>query len=636
MLVGLVHVALVAPHYFVGSFDDDAGYLLVARALLSGQGLTGHLANGITIAGSFPPGYSALLMPLLWIWPHTFAPERLLSVVCYVGVFPLTWSYLGGRRISAGVRVAVLVLLALGPAFATFGSMVMAETPFLVLLLLFLPSLDRWGAQDRIWTWSGAGAILLAGAMIWCKEAAVGMVAGAVLWLLLQRGRPFRLRSPAKAAALLGGSAVLLAPVAISRLVSGLPLAGSRYSQELGAYYHGGLSSRLTNVAPDALWHFLSTALPATVVPYLEPLPIRGHAPDLWKVLSWQVTILALVGAVVWARRVRDAAVVVIGVYLAETLLWPYVNERRVILVLPVITAWYVLGAVESWKWVCGRLSARSLHRPALLTVGAVVAVVAVVAAPLVAQTPRDYLFAWGQDSSRFQGSRYASILSHLGPSTDVVETDYASSTALFTGHHTASTAFIDTVSQCYVPGALAAIAGDDAGYLLVGDVNKPGLSDSPCLASAAAAGGWAVELLRTTRDDATVFELVGPGTGHPGLRNLTGMATMNLRISGRTATIQWRWGRTQPVTQVSLGAASAGDRTTAVDLQLQMGDGTWRTIESSSRPVGDGAGAAPYLLAQLPVPVPATGVRVVLTAPAGASLVPTTSDVVAVGRSTG
>ena len=41
LLLGLVHVALVAPHYFVGSFDDDAGYILAARALLAGHGLTG-------------------------------------------------------------------------------------------------------------------------------------------------------------------------------------------------------------------------------------------------------------------------------------------------------------------------------------------------------------------------------------------------------------------------------------------------------------------------------------------------------------------------------------------------------------------------------------------------------------------
>jgi hypothetical protein len=635
MVVGLVHVALVAPHYFVGSFDDDSGYLLAARALLSGHGLTAHLANGMTVAGSFPPGYSALLVPLLWIWPHTFAPERVLSVVCYAGVFPLTWIYLGRRRMSEGLRFAVLVLLALGPAFATFGSMVMAETPFLVLFLLFLPVLDRWGGEAKTWTWSAAGTVLLAGALIWCKEAAVGMVAGAVIWLLLRRGHPVRLRSPAKAGVLLAGTFLLLAPVALARVAGGLPLAGSRYSMELGAYYHGSLMSRLVHVTPDALWHFLSTALPATIVPYLAPLPLEGHAPDLWKALSWQVTILALIGAIVWTRRVRDSAVVVVGVYLAETLMWPYVNERRVILALPVIAAWYVLGAVETWKWLCRQVTARRpVRRPAALAAAGIATfgVLAVVVAPLVAQSPRDYLFGWGQDSSRIQGSRYASILSRLGSPADVVETDYLSSTALFTGHRTASTAFVDTLAACYVPGALAAIAHDHAGYLLVGNLNKPGRSDSPCLAGATAAGNWAVELLHTTRDNASVFELLGPGTGHPGLRDLTGQAAMTTRSTGQVATVDWQWDRPQPVTQVSAGAASAGDRTQSVLLQLHLAGGGWRTVASSSGPVGDGAGATPYLLSRLPVPVAATGARLVLTAAPGSVVTPSTSDVVAIG----
>jgi hypothetical protein len=639
MVVGLVHVALVAPHYFVGSFDDDSGYLLTARALLSGHGLTAHLANGNTVAGSFPPGYSALLAPLLWIWPHTFVPERLLSVICYAAVFPLTWIYMGRRRMSEGLRIAVLGLLALGPAFATFGSMVMAETPFLVLFLLFLPMLDRWGGEERTWTWSGAATVVLAGALIWCKEAAVLMIVGAVLWLLLRRGRPVRLRSPAKAVVLMAGTFLLLAPVLVARLAAGLPVAGSRYSAELGAYYHGSLLSRIVNVLPGSLWHFLSTAVPATLVPYLSPLPVRGHAPDLFKVLSWQVTILAVVGAVVWARRFHDSAPVVVGVYLAGTLLWPYVNERRVILVLPVIAAWYVLGAVETWKWLRRQVVADRRHasmRLTAVTCVGVVAVVAFVIAPLIVQAPRDYLFAYRQDSSRIEGSPYASMLARLSPATDVVETDYLSSVALFTGHRTASSAFVDMLGPCYVPKALADFGKDHAGYLLVGDLNKPGLSDSPCLASAAGAGDWAVELLHTTRDNASVFELLGPGTGHPDLRNLTGQATMTTKVAGPVATVDWQWDRAEPVTQVSVGAASAGYRTESVVLQLHLPDGGWQTIESSTAPVGDGAGTRPYLLTQLPAAVTATGVRIVLTAAGDGPAVPSTSDVVALGGSAG
>src|SRR5262249_28302359 len=252
--LGLIHVALVAPHYFVGSFDDDAGYILTGRALLAGDGFTSHLANTTTVAGSYPPGYSALLAPLLWLWPHTFVPLRLLSMACYVAIFPLTWMYLGRRRVGEGVRVATLALLALGPPLATYGSMVMAETPFIVLFLCLLLWVDRWERQGRVWTWTGLTVVLAAAGLIWLKEAGMGVAAGLVRWLLLRHSRAALWR----AALVAGGVVVLLLPVALARMAADIPLAGSRYSQELGGYYHGGLVDRVLHVAPHALWELLS------------------------------------------------------------------------------------------------------------------------------------------------------------------------------------------------------------------------------------------------------------------------------------------------------------------------------------------------------------------------------------------
>src|SRR5580700_8640162 len=43
VLLAVVHAVVVGRHYFVGSFDDDASYILVARALAAGHGLTSRL-----------------------------------------------------------------------------------------------------------------------------------------------------------------------------------------------------------------------------------------------------------------------------------------------------------------------------------------------------------------------------------------------------------------------------------------------------------------------------------------------------------------------------------------------------------------------------------------------------------------
>jgi hypothetical protein len=616
VVVGLVHVALIAPHYFVGSFDDDSSYILAAQALLHGQGLTGHLTSGAVVAGVYPPGYGALLAPLVWLWPHSFVPLRLLSVVCYAALFPLAWVYLRRRGVRPWIVAAALFVMALGPPFATFGSMVMAETPFLVLFVAFLLLVERWDRQQALLTGTGVAVVLSLGALIWLKEAAIGMVAGLALWeLLSRRARPRAVERLSRAAFVVVGSALLLVPVAVARIVTGVPLAGSRYSQELGGYYQGGLLSRVVHVAPHGLWQMLSTAIPWTLVPYRSPLPTAGHVEVLWEVLSWHVTILAAVGAVLWFRRHRDAAIAVVPVYLVETLFWPYVNERRVILVLPVVAAWYAVGAAAAWRAVAARVRSRRPNRLPLTRGAGALAVAAIVVVPLALQMPRDYLFNTKQSGSHFEGSRYAEVLARIGPASVPVETDYLFSTALFTGHRTAASAFDVTVIGCYVPGIVGAIKADNAGFLLVGDVNKPGVMDSPCLLQLGNSQPWSVRLLHTARDDASVFELIGPGTGHPDLTDMVRSSVFAREQSPGSVVYQWTWASPAALRQVSTGEAGftgPGSRTSGVTLQVRGASGRWTTVTGARSAVGDGKGNAPFLVASL-AGVSATGVRVVV-----------------------
>lgn len=631
LLIGLVHVALVAPHYHVGSFDDDASYVLSARALLTGGGLTAHLTSGEPVIAVYPPGYGALLAPLVWIWPHTFLPLRILSTACFAAVFPLTWVWLGRRRVSDRARAAVLLLMALGPPFATYGSMVMAEAPFLVVLLALLLALDTWRDQARALTAAGLAVVVLAAGLVWLKEAGIGLVAGLCLWLPFSRAS----RRWAKAAAVAGGVGLTLVPVVVARLSLGVPLAGGRYSQELAGYYRGGLLSRLVDVVPGSTWHLLSTAIPATLVPYLQPLPIQGGWGTLWQVVSWQVTLLAAVGAVLWARRHRDGVVSMTAVYLVEAVLWPFVNERRAILVLPVLTAWYVTGAVAVWAELRRRVAGRRVA-PALRSGGVVLALLGVIV-PLVAQMPRDYLYGWGQSGSHFGGSRYAAVLRQLGRPSDVVETDYRWATALFTGHVTNWNAFVDNQgSVCYLPGILSELAGDRAGFLLLGDFNKPGQIDSPCLHSEALGADWAVPILHTRRDDATVYELIGPYTGHPGLVDLLRSGAPPARAASAGAvTYTWTFPGPTRVSQISVGEAiPVQGPATGVRLEMQVPGRGWVTVAGSPSGVGSGGGA-PYLLVAPAAPVTASGLRLVVQGPGAAAGV-TVSDVAVLGPGPG
>ena len=86
-LIGLVHIVVVAPTYHFGSFDDDASYVMTARALAHLHGLTSTLPVGFPLASTYPTGYPALIAPLAAIGGHAILPMRVLSAVLALALF---------------------------------------------------------------------------------------------------------------------------------------------------------------------------------------------------------------------------------------------------------------------------------------------------------------------------------------------------------------------------------------------------------------------------------------------------------------------------------------------------------------------------------------------------------------------
>jgi hypothetical protein len=316
---------------------------------------------------------------------------------------------------------------------------------------------------------------------------------------------------------------------------------------------------------------------------------------------------------------------------LAETLLYPFTNERRIVLVLPVVVAWYALGAGALFRFTAGAV--RSWRSRIALPFAAVTLVLLVA---LVPQFPRDYLLGVGQDTSIPAGSPYMAILQHLGQPGDVVETDYLWTTGLFTGHATANGAY---QAPCEADAITAAITADHAGFLLSAALNQPAFLPSPCVEPVAATDPGAVRLYRSPQANATVFELIGPGTGHPGLRDLTAgvvpiaatpvtMVPETPQIDGDnpgtyptadpagpgapagSTTFTWSWDHTAPITQISLSAARTTGPTASVNVEWKDPTGQWHRAAAAPGAVG-AEEPARYLLAPFSQPPLATAVRV-------------------------
>ncbi len=631
LVVQIVHTVAVAPTYHVGSFDDDGNYLMAAHVLASGGGLTALMPSGASVVANYLPGYPLLLVPLIWTWGSALGPLRLFSTLCTCALYPLLWAWLGGRGVKPGPRAALLFILAINTVLATYSTMVMAEAPFLLVLVLALVVLDRWELHPG-WPWAGVEIVLLA-FLVWLKEAGIGLAVGLVLYELWRR----RWR---RAVTVGAGVGALLLPGLIARLVTGGAAVGDRYQGEITNSANGGLGHLPHQMVSD-IWAYLKSVLRQSVLPAGSPLPASGPVHTLLVVVGVTVPVFCLVGAVAWYRRHPQGDSWMIWAYFGETLAYPFTNQRRVILVLPVVTLWYVVGACEVGRAVVA-LGGRSVSRAAV----ALSVVVAVLAAgvPTASGFTEDYLYGAGRQSSEFVHSPAMSLLKALGPPSSVVETDYRGSVAYFTGHRTAWTAFTATTpygpfgsaNRCLVPAVRSALGDDDAKFLTVGDFNFPWLMDSPCLLRLATRPGTtaalgAVRLLSITLDQTSVFEFVGPGTSQPGLVDHTGTApttpsrgvrlapdgngdagNVAYRAPARDgeASFQWTWAPPVTLSQVSVGLVTGSEQLRAVAVAIERPGGEWETIASTPGGVGDG-GQVPYLLVRMPSGQRALALRV-------------------------
>jgi hypothetical protein len=302
------------------------------------------------------------------------------------------------------------------------------------------------------------------------------------------------------------------------------------------------------------------------------------------------------------------------AVYLAETLVYPYVNERRIILVLPVVLAWYALGA-----WLCLRLVGRAVAQvqPALQVQRPLAVLLAVlVAVPLLLQVHRNYRFESGQETSHPLGSPYLEFVRAVTGPRDVVETAYLWTTALGTGRKTATSAFTST---CTATGVRQAAYDDGAGILVTAAFNQPPPAPH-CPSAVLEDAAWALPLYATGLDDATVWQLIGPGTRNPDLSDaVSGPGTVT--TSPDSTTVSWTWASPRALTQLSVGAAAARTgRTSAVRLEWQDPSGAWHGAAATSGAVGPTA-ATPFLVARLSTPESATGVRLVVVGGQGADV---------------
>jgi len=172
------------------------------------------------------------------------------------------------------------------------------------------------------------------------------------------------------------------------------------------------------------------------------------------------------------------------------------------------------------------------------------------------------------------------------------------------------------------VPVVKAALLADDAQFLMVGDVNGPGVMDSPCLlhlasSAALAPAIGAVRLLSSDHDQTSVFELLGPGSSQPDMTDWTAKAPTSratpslLPPNGRgddggvaysapakngVAQFKWSWRDPVAISQLSIGLVTSSAPVVQTTVSLKSPQGGWQVVSITSGAIGNN-GVVPYLL---------------------------------------
>lgn len=358
--VVLAVILIVAGAYYIASapldiyLDSDAShYIMLGRNLADGTGFIDTSRPGNPVDTWVPHLFPLMLAPLIRFFPEWPQVMQVQAMALMLGAALLTYAYLGLKRVPIPLRLGITALFALNPYVALFGSQVMAEAPFIFTIMLLLIAMhfyDQTGGVFNRWAWAVG---LLIAAQFYLKTAGLPIVAAVPLYYLIT-GR-WR-----QAVAISIAPAVLIGALFASRLALGDPIIGYGYQTDLDTFYGTEEKTGITGVVATVITNigrYLNANLGMSITGVI-PFPELGRSfrntvmdTPLSNVVSLLFSLLMgpllVYGFFVYHWRHRDATLLIVPAYFGMTLLWPNINARRVILLMPIVVA-YLAIALDS------------------------------------------------------------------------------------------------------------------------------------------------------------------------------------------------------------------------------------------------------------------------------------------------
>ena len=319
-----------------GTFHDDGLYLVGAKALAEGSGYRIASLPGEPAQTKYPVLFS---WALSWVWSISPSfPEnlRLLKLVPLAAGLAWLW---GSRRLalrwggSPAEAAGLMLLAAASPWSGYLSTSLMSETLFAALTVYGLLALDEASREGSAWP-AGLLAGLLAGGATLTRLAGVALAAACLVTLATRRR----------------GSA--LAGCAAGLAVTAGPWFGWVRQQNAAAalydaYYSASSYGAWSTAGAEAWSEKLDVAATNLLLIGCTPFLSWGIEPGAWAVLPGLAAAAIFVRGA-WQER-RHPATAFVGVYLLMLLVWPWLPQRFLAPILPVLAwlAWRGAGRLR-------------------------------------------------------------------------------------------------------------------------------------------------------------------------------------------------------------------------------------------------------------------------------------------------
>lgn len=347
MLMAMAIYLAKLPTFQVGSYVDDAWYITLAKSISSGQGYRRIELVGAPPTTAAPFGYPLLLAPLVYLFPHTYLPLQLLSILFALGAIYLFWAFLR-RRVSALIAMLVLVLFAFHTGVVAFASMVRTEVPCIFFTMLALVLLDRYEAQRKALTWNLIG-LTIAAAMAYFVRVPGLVLVGSIFAYLLCR-RQFH-----KAAAF----GVIVAIAVGLWSYHNWTVAGALISKEYEEWSFVPNPSRYLGWLQATVEDYVF-ALPHSLIPFLGPKTthllsaLHPWLPSAFNLTVWGIVIAGFLFA--FRHQVGAANIYVAGLMGVLLVFRSYGEDRLILQIVPFLYIYLVLGINQICHWALPHL----------------------------------------------------------------------------------------------------------------------------------------------------------------------------------------------------------------------------------------------------------------------------------------